>query len=262
LRFFQRIAIAFEREAFALECLTERFDPAWQRFSVNDLHALSDLRKAQRLGSRHLKGRGDHGVGQRWRTATVMATHQTAHTTVAPCVGPVVDALSAHTELFGNHLGLDPAPEHQQPRSSRARIPVFVIDRQLPQCHFLGFAQFYNTLHPLPRHHEGARIAKFKSIDQEHLQALSGPIESDGVMMAFTYVNANEEVDGVMLLVFLHREVFMQIELVGLQHRWQVSASTLRTASRCSRPSPFYEQDVVKAFRKLDRDPVCGGARS
>lgn len=42
------------------------------------------------------------------------------------------------------------------------------------------------------------------------VQALSGPIESDGVMMAFTYVNANEDVDvdGVMLLVFLHRSVY------------------------------------------------------
>jgi len=83
--------------------------------------------------------------------------------------GPVVDALSAHTELFSNHLGLDPAPEHQQTRRSRARVPMFVIDRQLLQRRFLGFAQFYNTLHPLPRHHDGARIAKFKSIDQEHL---------------------------------------------------------------------------------------------
>jgi hypothetical protein len=46
---------------------------------------------------------------------------------------------------------------------------MFVIDRQLLQGRFLGFAQFYNTLHPLPRHHEGARMAKFKSIDQEHL---------------------------------------------------------------------------------------------
>lgn len=40
------------------------------------------------------------------------------------------------------------------------------------------------------------------------VQALSGPIESDGVMMAFTYVNANEDVDGIMLLVFLHRSVY------------------------------------------------------
>lgn len=40
------------------------------------------------------------------------------------------------------------------------------------------------------------------------VQALSGPIESDGVMMAFTYVNADEDIDGVMLLVFLHRSVY------------------------------------------------------
>jgi hypothetical protein len=166
--FFERVAIAFEREAFALECLTERFDPAWQRFSVNGLHALSNLRKGQRLGSRHLKGCGDHCVRQRRRPATVMAAHQAAHPAVAPCVGPVVDALSAHTELFDNHLGLDPTPEHQQTRSSRARVPMSVIDRQLLQGRFHGFAQFYNTLHPLPRHHERARIAKFKSIDQEH----------------------------------------------------------------------------------------------
>jgi hypothetical protein len=26
-----------------------------------------------------------------------------------------------------------------------------------------------NTLHPLPRRHEDARVAKLKSIDQEHL---------------------------------------------------------------------------------------------
>jgi hypothetical protein len=40
------------------------------------------------------------------------------------------------------------------------------------------------------------------------VQALSGPIQSDGVMMAFTYVDANEDVDGVVLLVFLHRSVY------------------------------------------------------
>ncbi|WP_408288849.1 hypothetical protein [Paraburkholderia aspalathi] len=40
------------------------------------------------------------------------------------------------------------------------------------------------------------------------VQAHSGPIESEGVMMAFTYVNANEDSDGAMLLVFLHRSVY------------------------------------------------------
>ncbi|WP_429450651.1 hypothetical protein [Paraburkholderia sp. 40] len=29
-------------------------------------------------------------------------------------------------------------------------LPMHVIDRQLLQRHFLGFAQFYDTLHPLP----------------------------------------------------------------------------------------------------------------
>lgn len=161
--FFERVT--FEREAFALECLTERFDPAWQRFAVNGPHALSNLRKGRRLGSRHLKGRGNHCVRHLRRTAA----HQAAHPAVALCVGPVVDALSAHPELLGNHLGLDPAPEHQQTRHSRARVPMFVIGRQLLQRRFLGFAQFSNTLHPLPRHHDGARIATFKSISQEDL---------------------------------------------------------------------------------------------
>ncbi|WP_202904048.1 hypothetical protein, partial [Paraburkholderia sprentiae] len=32
------------------------------------------------------------------------------------------------------------------------RLPMHVIDRQLLQRHFLGFAQFYDTLHPLPGH--------------------------------------------------------------------------------------------------------------
>lgn len=46
---------------------------------------------------------------------------------------------------------------------------MHVIDRQLLQRHFLGFAQFYDTLHPLPRHHEGAsRFAKFDRIYKEH----------------------------------------------------------------------------------------------
>ena len=80
--------------------------------------------------------------------------------------GPVVDALSGHTKLFGNHLGADPAPEHQQARGSRARVPMFVIDRQLLQRQLLGLAQFYNALHQLPRHHEDARIDRFKSIGQ------------------------------------------------------------------------------------------------
>jgi hypothetical protein len=58
-------------------------------------------------------------VRQRRRTAAVMAPHQAAHTAVAPCVRPVVDALYAHTKLLGNGLGLDPAPEHQQPAAVR-----------------------------------------------------------------------------------------------------------------------------------------------
>jgi hypothetical protein len=64
------------------------------------------------------------------------------------------------------------------------------------------------------------------------VQAFSGPIESDGVVMALPYVNVDEDIDGVMLLGFLHRSV-VQIEPVGLQHRWQVSASTSQKASRC-----------------------------
>ncbi|MGF6305040.1 hypothetical protein OKW42_008393 [Paraburkholderia sp. WC7.3d] len=44
---------------------------------------------------------------------------------------------------------------------------MHVIDRQLLQRHFLGFAQFYDTLHPLPRHHKGgSRFAKLKWIYQ------------------------------------------------------------------------------------------------
>jgi hypothetical protein len=67
-------------------------------------------------------------------------------------------------------------------------------------------------------------------------QALSGPIESDGAMMALTNVNSHEEVGGVMLW-FSCIEVFMQMEPVGLQHRWQVSASTLRTDLKMFWPS-------------------------
>jgi hypothetical protein len=35
-----------------------------------------------------------------------MATHQAAHTAVASCAQPVLDALSAHTKLLGNDLEL------------------------------------------------------------------------------------------------------------------------------------------------------------
>jgi hypothetical protein len=38
-------------------------------------------------------------------------------------------------------------------------------------------------------------------------QALSGPIESDGVMLAFAYIDADKYIDGIMLLVFLHRRL-------------------------------------------------------
>ncbi|CAE6865351.1 hypothetical protein R75465_07914 [Paraburkholderia aspalathi] len=37
------------------------------------------------------------------------------------------------------------------------------------QRQFLGFIQFCNALHQLPRHHQDARIVRFQSIDQEHL---------------------------------------------------------------------------------------------
>jgi hypothetical protein len=39
-----------------------------------------------------------------------------------------------------------------------------VINRKLLQRYFLGFGQLYHALHPLPRHQEGARLAKFKEI--------------------------------------------------------------------------------------------------
>jgi hypothetical protein len=159
--FFERVAIAFEH-------LTEGFDPAWQWFSVNGLHALSNLRKGQRTDLRRLKGRGGHCVGQRRRTATAVATHQPTHTADAPCVRLVANTLCAHTKLLGNHLGLDPAPDQQPSRCSRASVTMTVIDRKLLQRYFLEFVQLYNTLHPLPRHQEGARLARFKQIFQKH----------------------------------------------------------------------------------------------
>ena len=60
---------------------------------------------------------------------------------------PVVDALSAHTKLPGNDLGLDPAPEHQQARRprARARVTIPVIDRKLLQRYFP--ASFSSTTH-------------------------------------------------------------------------------------------------------------------
>ncbi|MGF6604632.1 hypothetical protein P3T23_009388, partial [Paraburkholderia sp. GAS448] len=53
-------------------------------------------------------------------------------------------------------------------------MPVF--DRQLLQRHLLGFAQFNNTLrplHPLPRQHEAARLAKVKLFYQVHLSPMT-----------------------------------------------------------------------------------------
>lgn len=143
---------------------------ARKRHSMNFFNTLRNSPERHRFGRCSLDGGGEHGLGQRKGTTTVMAAHQAAHPAVAPDVGPVVDALSGHTKLFGNHLGADPAPEHQQARGSRARVPMFVIDRQLLQRQLLGLAQFYNALHQLPRHHEDARIDRFKSIGQEHLE--------------------------------------------------------------------------------------------
>ncbi|EIM95668.1 hypothetical protein SAMN05446935_7109 [Burkholderia sp. YR290] len=54
-------------------------------------------------------------VRQRRRTAAVMAPHQAAHTAVAPCVRPVVDALYAHTKLLGNDWGLILRPSISSP---------------------------------------------------------------------------------------------------------------------------------------------------
>jgi hypothetical protein len=99
-----------------------------------------------------------------------MAACQAAHPAVAPRMGPVIHRLTAHTELHSDGLGFDLVPKHQQACGSRADVPMLVIDRQLLQCNFLGFTELYDTLHPLPRHHEAARIAKFKSVAQEHLK--------------------------------------------------------------------------------------------
>ncbi|KGS93396.1 hypothetical protein X963_4503 [Burkholderia pseudomallei MSHR7498] len=45
------------------------------------------------------------------------------------------------------------------------------------------------------------------------VQALSVPIERDGVMLAFADIDTDEDVDGVMLLVLLHRSMCGMNEL-------------------------------------------------
>jgi hypothetical protein len=85
---------------------------------------------------------------------------------------PVVDRLVTDAKLPGDDLRFNLATEQQQARCPRTRVPVPMIDRQLLQRYLLGFAQFNDTprpLHPLPRHHEAARLAKLKSFYQGHL---------------------------------------------------------------------------------------------
>jgi hypothetical protein len=109
-------------------------------------------------------------------------------------VSPVVDRLVTDAKLLSDDLRLDLATKLQQTCRSRARIPVLVIDRKLLQCDFFGFAQFYNTLHPLPRHPKRARLAESKLIYQDHLgdwhlrRAFAGNMDaSKGV--GFGYAN-------------------------------------------------------------------------
>jgi hypothetical protein len=166
---FKVFLVALKGEAFPSKGDRQGFQHARHLLAMHGFDALRDLSKRHGLRARNLHWRGDHGLGQRSATTAVMAAHQTPHSIVAPCVRPVGNALPAHTELFGNHLGPDPAPEHQQAGRSRAGVPMFVIGRQLLQRRFLGLTQFYNTLHQLPRHHEDARVVKFKSINQEHI---------------------------------------------------------------------------------------------
>ncbi|CAB3773967.1 hypothetical protein LMG29542_07537 [Paraburkholderia humisilvae] len=59
--------------------------------------------------------------------------------------------------------------EHQRGRRPRARVTIPVTDQKMQQGYFVGLVQLYHTLHPLPWHQEGARLAKFKQIYQVHL---------------------------------------------------------------------------------------------
>jgi hypothetical protein len=79
------------------------------------------------------------------------------------------------------------------------------------------------------------------------VQAFSGPIESDGVMLAFAYIHADEDIDGVMLLVFLRRR-FCRLSGLACNIGRQVSASTLRTASRCSGRAPSMSRNLSRSL--------------
>ncbi len=88
------------------------------------------------------------------------------------------------------------------------------------------------------------------------VQALPSPIEGDGVVVAFAYVDADEDIHGAMLLVFLHRSLCGLSGLAGNIGR-QVSASTLRTASRCSGRAPI--SDHQPPTRPGDNTPRIMG---
>jgi hypothetical protein len=125
-----RVAIAFEGEAFALECLTKRFDTAWQWFCVNGLNALCNLCKGQWVARATSSAVAIIASDPR-RTITAVTPCQAAHPAVAPRMGPVIDRLTAHTELLSDGVRLNLAPKHQRAHRSRAYVPMLVIDRQL-----------------------------------------------------------------------------------------------------------------------------------
>jgi hypothetical protein len=74
-------------------------------------------------------------------------------------------------------FGLIRRPSISRP-AARVRVSrcLRLIDKLLQRC-FLGFAQSDNTLRPLPRHHGGAKLVKFKRSYQEHLFDLLMPVE-------------------------------------------------------------------------------------
>jgi hypothetical protein len=139
-RFFQCVAVALEREAFALESLPGRFDAAAPR--QNPLHALRNLAKGQRFDTCYFQRRGDHRVRKGSWPASVMPAHEGAYAAVAPCASPVVDRLVTDAKLLSDDLRLDLAPKLQQARCTRACIPAPVIC-----CNVIASTSLRSTTH-------------------------------------------------------------------------------------------------------------------
>jgi len=106
-----------------------------------------------------------HCRRQRKWPAALVPNDQAIHPLFFPCLPPVVDRLVADAQILGNRIRMLACSKLQQRGGTQARIPPFVINRQLDQRFLLARIQQQFNFH-----------LKLSDVNTSHLKARFKPV--------------------------------------------------------------------------------------